>query len=556
MPKSVQYIEITVIDGVNYVITATDNILYYKVAGTATLTSNWSITVGAGAIDGMRFHMQWIANVTGGGNHAYICGAQVPDNLLTKNFDVTGFYNGSSWTVRFLPDFEETGIVDTADIMDDAVTNDKLASITRGYVKVGGVGDAPTDLNAKTSGQILVGDGTDLKSVAMSGDATIIASGAITIANDAVDNNKLANITRGYIKVGGAGNAPTDLDAKTSGYILIGDGTDLKSVPVSGDITIDSTGLVTVVSDGLWEVGSGNDSCQRLNSITSSVASGDFSYSEGINGIASGDYSHAEGSGTTASGTYSHSEGLSTTSSGDNSSHSEGVNTIASGDSGSHAEGNGSLASGDSSHSEGAGTIASGNRSHAEGDNTVAIGACSHAEGEYSVALYYASTARSGGSFGATIKGNCQNIISILKKNTTDATPVYLLHGDATTEVVIPTDCTANVLIRITAVQYGGTSGSVGDSFSQIIKCAIKNIAGTSSVVPTAAVTLANYSVESGDILYEIPFKDSSFGGSIAVSVAANTLHIQATGEANKSIHWSALVDMSWIGHTNFDIVP
>ena len=49
----------------------------------------------------------------------------------------------------------------------------------------------------------------------VSGDATIAAGGALTIANDSVDNNMLANITRGSIKVGGGSNAPTDLDAKT-----------------------------------------------------------------------------------------------------------------------------------------------------------------------------------------------------------------------------------------------------------------------------------------------------------------------------------------------------
>ena len=72
----------------------------------------------------------------------------------------------------------------------------------------------------------------------VSGDATIAAGGALTIANDSVDNNMLANITQGSIKVGGGSNAPTDLDAKTDGQILIGDGTDINSVAVSGDITI------------------------------------------------------------------------------------------------------------------------------------------------------------------------------------------------------------------------------------------------------------------------------------------------------------------------------
>ena len=37
-------------------------------------------------------------------------------------------------------------------------------------------------------------------------------------------------MTQGTIKVGGGSNAPTDLDAKTDGNILVGDGTDVNSV--------------------------------------------------------------------------------------------------------------------------------------------------------------------------------------------------------------------------------------------------------------------------------------------------------------------------------------
>jgi hypothetical protein len=134
----------------------------------------------------------------------------------------------------------------TAKILDDNVTNAKLANMTRGTIKVGGANDAPTDLDANNSGYILVGNGTDIASVAVSGDVTLAANGEVTIANDAVSNAKLANIAQGSIKVGGAANAPTDLDAKTDGYILVGDGTDVKSVAVSGDVTITKTGATAI----------------------------------------------------------------------------------------------------------------------------------------------------------------------------------------------------------------------------------------------------------------------------------------------------------------------
>ena len=73
----------------------------------------------------------------------------------------------------------------------------------------------------------------------VSGDATVAAGGALTIANDSVDNNMLANITRGSIKVGGGSNATYRFRRKkTDGQILVGDGTDINSVAVSGDVAI------------------------------------------------------------------------------------------------------------------------------------------------------------------------------------------------------------------------------------------------------------------------------------------------------------------------------
>ena len=96
-------------------------------------------------------------------------------------------------------------------IADDAVTTAKLANITRGSILVGGALNAPSPLDAKTDGQILVGDGTDITSVAVVGDVTLDNTGAVTIADDAVTTAKLANITRGSILVGGVSNAPISI---------------------------------------------------------------------------------------------------------------------------------------------------------------------------------------------------------------------------------------------------------------------------------------------------------------------------------------------------------
>jgi len=136
----------------------------------------------------------------------------------------------------------------TLDIMSAAVMKIAGTALSRGSILRIGASGVLQELAAKTSGQILVGDGTDVASVAVSGDATLASTGALTIAADAVDNAMLANITRGSVKVGGASDAPTDLAAKTSGQILVGDGTDILSVAVSGDATLAASGAVTIAS--------------------------------------------------------------------------------------------------------------------------------------------------------------------------------------------------------------------------------------------------------------------------------------------------------------------
>lgn len=524
MPQILNYVNIEVTDGVNYVINAADNSLEYYINGTEALTSNWAVTMGAGSVAGMQLHMKYGAVVTLAGNHIFILGTQIPDGLADKDFDVFGFYNGSDWEISFLPDFQDSSIIDTANILDDAVTNDKLANMVRGTVKVGGASNAPTDLTANVAGQILIGDGTDVKSLAVTGDVGITGAGLTTIVADAVDNTKLANMVRGTVKVGGVANAPTDLVANTSAQILIGNGTDLISVPVTGDVTITAAGVTTVnpaiIPELILEAGIGTLSAQTIG--TNCKADGDYSVSSGRSTMASGDYSHAIGNGTTASGDYSCSGGLSAQASGDYS----------------IAYGNNAIASGVCS-------CAIGVQPKAKGDFSMACG-------NFSTSNIYGSYAISSGKF--TIDGDAQRIEVQLKKATTDATPAYMLLGDGATEITIPTDCSMNLILRVLAVQNGGAGGTVGDTFSQIIKLAVANIAGVSAVVPTAAVTLANYSVEADDIIYEIPFKMAAFGGTVTVSVAANTLHVQVTGEATKNILWLCDVSGVMVGHTNFSI--
>lgn len=109
------------------------------------------------------------------------------------------------------------------ELLDEIVTLAKMADLARGSIITGQTAsNRPTALNAKTSGQILVGDGTDLVSVAVSGDVTLAANGAVTIANtqhvagDQVENVANANVVGGVplvhrVTLPSGANADTDV---------------------------------------------------------------------------------------------------------------------------------------------------------------------------------------------------------------------------------------------------------------------------------------------------------------------------------------------------------
>ena len=135
--------------------------------------------------------------------------------------------------------------VTTAKLADDAVTTAKLANITQGSILVGGASDAPTVYDAKTEGQILVGDGTDIASVAVSGDVTLAKTGAVTIADDAVNlTTKVAGVLP--IANGGTGGN-TNLSARTSLGIISGsvvcDGS--TATIITNNVGVDATYVVT-----------------------------------------------------------------------------------------------------------------------------------------------------------------------------------------------------------------------------------------------------------------------------------------------------------------------
>lgn len=207
----------------------------------------------------------------------------------------------------------------TTKILDANVTADKLAAgaITHAKIDTGAVIESKLGTGAVTADKIganavtaaklnadVAGDGLALNggtnALEVNVDESTIETNSDTLrvkalgidtaqlADDAVTNDKLANISQGSIKVGGAADAPTDLDASGDAKILVGDGTDLKSVAVSGDITLANTGKATItgVESTEFEVAEGSaanriklvsnaDTADAKLTITSAALDGD-----------------------------------------------------------------------------------------------------------------------------------------------------------------------------------------------------------------------------------------------------------------------------------------
>ena len=185
-----------------------------------------------------------------------VVGASVANNLTVDNSTIQlnsgTTYNGSAARTISV---KNSGI-DTNQLADDAVTNAKLANIARGSVKVGGASNAPTDLDAKTSGQILIGDGTDINSVAISGDIALSGDGAVTIQANVVEGSMLNSNVAGSGLDYGSNELSVDVsDFMTNGSnnrIVTATGTD--AMNAEANLTFDGSELAltgTMTSSGI-----------------------------------------------------------------------------------------------------------------------------------------------------------------------------------------------------------------------------------------------------------------------------------------------------------------
>lgn len=182
-----------------YIITAT---------GTPTLLADMTFSTTGTLVEGHFFNIVYTGGVTSnysGGTTVSFFGVDLTDAQAASKCKITAYYDGSSWDVQISPDLSEQqynpviwgyliqdGTLDTSKIGDSKITYAKVQDAsTQGMILRSGSGGTFEELDAKTSGNILIGDGTDIDSLPISGDATLNGSGVLTISSNAINNTKI-----------------------------------------------------------------------------------------------------------------------------------------------------------------------------------------------------------------------------------------------------------------------------------------------------------------------------------------------------------------------------
>ena len=157
------------------------------------------------------------------------------------------------WVVSDLEDLEERVLEILQDIQRLGAGLDWSFIDAKGDLIVGSADDAVDNLVVGTTGHTVVANSAQTLGVHW---AQLDTAG---IANAAVTPAKMANLARGSIVVGKASNLPGATDFKGAGKIPIGDGTDVLSKSITGDLSLDGAGVVRVRASALGDGLTGGD---------------------------------------------------------------------------------------------------------------------------------------------------------------------------------------------------------------------------------------------------------------------------------------------------------
>lgn len=234
-------------------------------ASPCTLGGNVVVALSGTPVKGMRLHFTLSGAITIGAHSFTILGNAIGAKQMASGFDLLMEYNGTAWVPFLRQDFLKTGFIGGDKLAADLVDNSTL-ELAAGVLRVKDLGISLEKLaNFGAEAYLIISDETGLPHVvAITGDVTITKDGLVTISNNAVTTvkvldkaitlGKMDDLAEGSLLIGNASSRPTPISCKTSGYLLLGNGTTAVAVTLSGDVTINSSGAVTIANDAITTV--------------------------------------------------------------------------------------------------------------------------------------------------------------------------------------------------------------------------------------------------------------------------------------------------------------
>lgn len=169
----------------------------YDITGTVTLAASYVIQASGTPVKNTKFVFNYEANITLNGNTLTIFGLSLDASQALQSCFIVSKYDGSVWDTQIQPDFENSNVIETRHIINDAVDKDKIAADIAGN----GLGQ-----NANGSLEVKVDSST-----------IEIDTDTLRVKDDGVTNAKLANMADQTIKgnISGGSANPTDISIPT-----------------------------------------------------------------------------------------------------------------------------------------------------------------------------------------------------------------------------------------------------------------------------------------------------------------------------------------------------
>jgi len=235
----------------------------YQADATFTTDANTQVTIANGATDKYRGMYIKVTSTVGGGLTASRDLEVLPRTVSKVLFVENSTTGGQSIVVK-----QGSGASVTVPngsckllFLDGAGTG---AAVYDGLNNLALSGDLTIEgddlkMGTNTSGHVLVADGTNYNPVAMSGDATIAANGAITIANDAVEQAMIADDAVGADQL--ASDAVVNASVDANAAIAF---SKMANLTASRALVSDGNGDVTPATTTSTEIG-------YVNGVTSAI---------------------------------------------------------------------------------------------------------------------------------------------------------------------------------------------------------------------------------------------------------------------------------------------